>query len=83
MTIPTLRPRATCPTRNKKARLHMPHMTADEALLVVAILDKAIQAIWRAHGDAMADRLAAAGVETPRPEDAEWDGNQAAEDCGF
>jgi hypothetical protein len=58
-------------------------MTADEALTVVALLAKAVEAIWRAHGDAMADRLAAAGVETPRPEDARWDGNQTFEDCGF
>lgn len=70
--------------RNKKhARIHLPHMNADDALLVVALLEKAVEAIWRAHGDAMADRLAAAGIETPRPEDARWDDDQAAEDCGL
>lgn len=82
MTIPTL-PRSQRPRHNKYARLHMPYMTADEALAVVALLEKAVEAIWRAHGDAMAERLAASGVETPRPEDARWDGNQDAEDCGF
>lgn len=71
------------PSHKKNARLHLPHMSTDEALLVVAILEKAAQAIWRAHGDNMANRLAAADVETPRPEDARREDNQAAEDIGF
>ena len=62
----------------------MPYMTADEALTVVALFEKAVEVIWRAHGDAMTARLtAAAGVEPPRPEDACWESNQDAEDCGF
>lgn len=72
------------PTKTKRARLHFPAMNADEALLVVAILEKAATMIWRAHGDAMVDRLAAAGVETPRPIAARWEGNrQAADDYDF
>lgn len=82
MTITTLSS-SRRPSHKKHARLHLPHMSADEALSVVALLEKAVEAIWRAHGDAMANRLAAVGVETARPEDARWDGKQNAEDCGF
>ena len=83
MTIRTLH-KPPRPSHNKHARLHLPHMSADEALLVVALLERAVQAIWRAHGDDMANQLAAAaGVEDPRPEDACWDPTRATEDCGF
>lgn len=82
MTIPTL-PRTPRSRHNKHARLHMPSMTAEEALAVVALLEKAVEAIWRAHGNAMADRLASAGIETPRPQDGRWDGSPDPEDCGF
>lgn len=60
------------PPRRSGARVHLPQLTADEALLLVAILEKLIAAIHRTHGDAMADRIAAAGIETPRPEGARW-----------
>lgn len=40
------------------AQIHLPPLTADEALLVVNLLDRAIAALWRTHGDAMADLLA-------------------------
>lgn len=58
-------------------------MNADEALGVVAILEKTITAIWRAHGDEMADRLAAAGVETPRQQGAQWVGDPTRQNVDF
>ena len=69
--------------KRRHARLHLPRMNADDALFVVAILEKAIAAIWRAHGDDMADRLAAAGVETPRPEGAHWAGDPTQQNFDF
>ena len=84
MTITKL-PSCTRPRQSKRARLHLPHMTADEALTVVALLEKAVEAIRRAHGDEMADRFvpAAAGLETSIPQDDRRDGDQAPDDCGF
>ena len=40
------------------AQLHLPPLTAHEALLLCNLLDRAIAALWRTHGDAMADLLA-------------------------
>jgi hypothetical protein len=61
------------------AQLHLPPLSAAEALRAVAILERAIAAIWRAHGDAMADELALLGVQTPQPPDAIYVGNPAAD----
>ena len=44
--------------RGPHAQVHFPPLTAQEALLVVNLLDRAIAALWRTHGDAMADLLA-------------------------
>lgn len=72
------------PTHKRHARLHLPHMNADEALLVVAVLERAVQAIWRTHGDDMADQLAAAAdLEVLSSQDTCCNGTQANEDCGF
>lgn len=38
-------------------QLHLPPLDADAALAVVAILERAISAIWRAHGHRMAELL--------------------------
>ena len=40
------------------AQIHLPPLTAEEALLISNLLDRAIAALWRTHGDAMADLLA-------------------------
>jgi hypothetical protein len=37
----------------RHAVIHLPALTADEALLLVHILDRIHDAIWRAHGQAM------------------------------
>lgn len=39
--------------RNAHAQIHLPPLSAEEACLLVTILDRAVIAIWRAHGDAM------------------------------
>jgi hypothetical protein len=51
-------------------QIHLPPLSADYALTLVNILERAITAIWRAHGDAMADLQAVRGIETPMPPDA-------------
>jgi len=55
-----------------QARILLPPLSADYALTLVHILERIAEAIWRAHGDAMADLQAARGIETPRPWDADW-----------
>jgi hypothetical protein len=44
--------------RPPHAQIHLPPLTANEALLLVNLLDHAIAALWRTHGDAMAELLA-------------------------
>ena len=39
------------------AQIHFPPLTGEEALLVANLLDRALAALWRTHGDAMADLL--------------------------
>jgi hypothetical protein len=41
----------------RRARIHLPPLTAEEALLLADIFERGIRALWRAHGDAMADHL--------------------------
>lgn len=43
----------------RHAQLHLPPLDADQALSLVAILERAISAIWRAHGESMSDQLLA------------------------
>ena len=62
------------------AQFHLPPLDAGEALLLVEILERAVQAIWRTHGPSMADHLAGLRVDTPKPEDAIWSGNHDALD---
>ncbi len=41
----------------RHAQLHLPPLEPEAALVVVNVLEHAIQAIWRAHGDRMAEIL--------------------------
>ncbi len=54
------------------AQIHLPPLDTPSALTIVDVFERAIAAIWRAHGDAMADLQATRGIETPRPPDAVW-----------
>jgi len=48
------------------AQIHLPALTAKEAVLLANIFDKASDAIWRAHGEAMVEFL---GLDQPdRPD---------------
>lgn len=42
------------PPRRPRARLHLPPLDAPEALALVTICRRIIDAVWRAHGQAMA-----------------------------
>ena len=39
--------------RRSHAQIHLPPLSPGDALLAVAVLERAIAAIWRAHGDQM------------------------------
>ena len=63
--------------RRRQARIHLPPLDPDQAVVLVNILEKAIEAIWRAHGDAMADYLGRVAPDSmPRPPDAVWSGRE-------
>ena len=54
----------------RHAVIHLPALSADEALLLVHILDRIHDAIWRAHGQAMQlrrDELADLRPASPPP----------------
>ena len=55
---------------SRRARITLPPLTSEQALAVVDLLEHAIAAIWRTHGEAMADHLAMLGVDTPATPDA-------------
>jgi len=48
------------------AQLHLPALTAEQALLVVHVLERAIEALYRAHGEAMVE-LTATRIDRPAP----------------
>ena len=54
------------------AQVRLPSLSTDDALTLVDILERIVEAIWRGHGDAMAEEQASRGEETPRPPEAEW-----------
>jgi hypothetical protein len=41
--------------RRTHAKIHLPPLTAEQAWLLVKLFERAAAAVWRAHGDAMAD----------------------------
>jgi hypothetical protein len=68
------------PTR-RHPQIHLPPLDAGYALTLVDIFERAIDAIWRAHGDRMAELLEhrAAARAAPRSEYID-DGNPDAPD---
>jgi hypothetical protein len=66
--------------RRRHAQIHLPSLRGDQALHLVALFERAIAAIWRAHGDDMADELGRLGVHTPMPPDAVIPGNPNADE---
>jgi hypothetical protein len=61
--------------RCRHTQIHLPPLDPDEALMLVGFLEKAVQAVWRAHGDAMSDHLGCVSPDSmSRPYDAIWCG---------
>jgi len=58
-----------------KITLTLPALDAYDALLLVDALESIISALWKTHGDHMADIRARQGIDTPAPKDAVWSGN--------
>lgn len=58
----------TC--QKPRISLTLPPLDAYDALVIAGALDSLIEALWRIHGDHMADILARRGIDTPAPKDA-------------
>lgn len=56
-------------THKPRPRIALPPLDAYDALIVADVLESIVSALWRTHGDHMADILARSGLETHRPED--------------
>ncbi len=59
------------------AQMHFPAMTPDDALRVIELFERFLAAMWRAHGDSIADYLACTDPDSQRmfkPYDAQWQG---------
>jgi hypothetical protein len=54
-------------SRPRRAQIHLPPLTGEEAHLLVALLDRAIAAVWRAHGHDMAVFLGHDFPDSPAP----------------
>jgi hypothetical protein len=57
-------------TRPRRARLTLPPLCGEEAFLLAKALELLATAIWRAHGDAMADFQGRAFPDLPPDPDA-------------
>lgn len=51
-------------------QIHLPALDARDALLLVDAFERAIAAIWRAHGEGMAELLALGDAASAEPVDA-------------
>lgn len=54
-------------TRLPHAQIHLPPLSADYALTLVGILERAIDALWRAHGERMGELLQLRHATRPPP----------------
>ncbi|MFO1395236.1 MAG: hypothetical protein U1F09_15915 [Steroidobacteraceae bacterium] len=43
--------------RRRSARIHLPPLSPGEALALVRVLERAVAAVWRAHGEQMRHEL--------------------------
>ena len=57
---------------NPTPRLSLPRLSAAEACLLADALQALLYALWRAHGDDLADYFGMLGEQTPRPPSAVW-----------
>jgi len=70
------RRRVADPDALRPVRVTLPPMTATEAGQLLDVLDRLTAALWRTHGDALADYAAARGLDMPRPPGARWVGRR-------
>jgi hypothetical protein len=56
--------------RPPHAQIHLPSLTGEQAYFLVAVLERALAAIWRAHGDDIADFQGRVFPDAPPPPDA-------------
>jgi hypothetical protein len=68
--------------RRPHAQIHLPSLSADYALTLVDIFERAITAIWNAHGDAMSNLIALRGDRT-KARDLVPSGDPNAPDSAF
>ena len=68
--------------RRRHAQIHLPPLSADYAITLVDIFERAITAIWNAHGEAMSSRNALPGDHT-RPRDIVPSGDPNVPDPDF
>jgi hypothetical protein len=69
--------------RRPHAQIHLPPISADYALTLVDIFERAITAIWHAHGDAMSNLRALRGDKRPMRRDVIPSGDPNAPDTDF
>lgn len=56
--------------RRSHAQIDLPSLTGEQAYLLAGLLERAVSAIWRAHGEDMADFQGRAFPDAPPPSDA-------------
>jgi len=56
--------------RRPHAQIHLPPLGPHDALALVNVLERAIAAVWHAHGNQMADLLTARDMAAPSQPDA-------------
>jgi len=69
--------------RRPHAQIHLPPLSPHDALVLVDVLERAIAAIWRAHGHQMADLLTARDMAAPRQSDVDRPANPSTDDDCF
>jgi hypothetical protein len=68
--------------RRPHVQIHLPPLDAHEALALVDLLERAIAAVWRTHGEDMAEIRAAGSTETSRlPNVVALPGLPSEDDC--
>jgi len=64
----------------RHAQIHLPPLNGEQAFLLAEALERAVRAIWRAHGDDMADFQARVFPDAPVPRDAVDDVREVPDD---
>lgn len=64
-------PRRRAVRGQRGSQIYLPPLDPEQAWTAVILLDRIINSIWRAHGDAMADYQGRVWPDLPPPPDAE------------